>query len=124
MPDESAIVGQLRRLEEELLSPSVSADRAAQLLADEFIEFGSSGNVHGKAQVVAAFCSGTRPVITAANYSAIHLSPESVLLTYHACRHSSPAVLSLRSSLWQRQNGQWRMIFHQGTISESFGNEV
>ena len=43
----AAEVAQLWALEEDLLKPEVrkSADRVGRLLADEFIEFGSSGRV-------------------------------------------------------------------------------
>ena len=44
----------LRRLEEQLLQPETrsSADQLGKLLADEFIEFGSSGRVFDKAKII------------------------------------------------------------------------
>jgi hypothetical protein len=44
----------LRELEEQLMHPSVRAspDQVARLLADEFIEFGSSGRVYNKRQII------------------------------------------------------------------------
>ena len=44
----------LRRLEERLLQPEVrqSAEAVADLLADDFIEFGSSGQVFNKQQII------------------------------------------------------------------------
>lgn len=43
-----------RRLEEQLLQPEVrqSAEAVADLLADDFIEFGSSGQVFNKQQII------------------------------------------------------------------------
>jgi hypothetical protein len=47
-------VALLRGLEEELLKPEVrrSADRLSHLLADEFVEFGSSGRIFDKRQII------------------------------------------------------------------------
>jgi hypothetical protein len=44
----------LRDLEERLLLPSVRAspDEVATLLADEFIEFGSTGRTYDKQQII------------------------------------------------------------------------
>ena len=46
----------LRRLEEELLNPEVrrSPDQVGDLLSDDFVEFGSSGGVFNKQQVIEA----------------------------------------------------------------------
>jgi glyoxylase I family protein len=41
-----------------------------------------------------------------------------VLVTYRAVRFGedgAPAARSRRSSLWRREKGEWRMVFHQGT---------
>ena len=46
-----------RRLEERLLQPEVrqSAEAVADLLADDFIEFGSSGQVFNKQQIISSW---------------------------------------------------------------------
>jgi len=51
MPAEKALALQVRELEESLLQASVrKSDRVAHLLADGFIEFGSSGRIFTKQQ--------------------------------------------------------------------------
>jgi hypothetical protein len=115
-PAAEALEARLRRLEEELFSASARATRCAQLLADEFVEFGGSGRVYGKADVIAALQNETPARISAEDFSVDLLAPGVALVTYRALRHSQPPVHSLRSSIWQRQGEQWRMVFHQGTI--------
>ena len=53
---ESEHADHLRTLEERLLQPDVrrSAQAVASLLADEFVEFGSSGRVFDKTQIITA----------------------------------------------------------------------
>jgi hypothetical protein len=107
----------LRELEERLLQPSVraSADQVAALLADEFIEFGSSGRVYHKQQIIELLQQeqghGRQPTVT--DFSARRLAADVILLTY---RIVEPRTI--RSSIWKLINGQWRMVFHQGTKSE------
>jgi len=50
------------------------------------------------------------------------LSNECILATYKVIKYSElneNMKYSLRSSIWQRLNGKWKMIFHQGTITEN-----
>lgn len=106
----------LQQLEIELLSPSArKSERIAQLLADDFVEIGSSGRVYDKAEVIAALCAEPFSSIVASRFSVRLIAPGTALLRYLACRLSANAAYSLRCSIWQLQNDQWRMLFHQGT---------
>jgi hypothetical protein len=82
----------LRRLEEQLLDGSVraSADQVAALIAEDFVEFGSSGGVYDKAQVVTALpeehLEGP-PVERAAHDFRVRMLAEGVaLVTYRSVR--------------------------------------
>lgn len=116
----------LRSLEEELLEPEVrrSADRVGRLLADEFIEFGSSGNVFDKSQIIEALQHETSDPTTRVRltgFAARPLAPGVVLVTCRTLRSGPNALPSykLRSSIWKLVNGQWQMVFHQGTPGAS-----
>ena len=52
----------LRSLEEQLLQPEIrrSAAKVGDLLADEFVEFGSSGRAFSKSETIEVFTTGTR----------------------------------------------------------------
>ncbi len=48
----------------------------------------------------------------------VHLAPDVVLLTYRGNREfagSDTVTHSLRSSIWRRREGTWRVVFQQGT---------
>jgi hypothetical protein len=120
----------LRRLEERLLDPTVRTSGAdvAHLLADDFLEFGSSGRVFGKPQIVEALRSEPPVQRSLTDFSARSLAPGVVLVTYRASRGNldgQPATTSLRSSIWKRIDGRWQVVFHQGTPAseQSQGNE-
>lgn len=53
-PETEALSRHLRGLEEALLLPDVrKSERLVELLADNFVEFGSSGRIYTKADLVA-----------------------------------------------------------------------
>jgi hypothetical protein len=117
MEDMRELLATLRCLEEELHASSArKSDRVAELLADSFIEFGSSGNAYSKAQIIAALSAEVTTEISATDFSVQSITPDVALLTYRACSHSAHDIISLRSSIWQLKAGQWRMLFHQGTL--------
>lgn len=117
MSAEEALALQLRELEESLLETSVrKSERVNQLLAEGFIEFGSSGRVFTKEQIIAALRTESPVKIAATQFRIELLSPNTALITYRAHRHGEPPVDTLRSSIWQLQHGHWQMIFHQGTL--------
>jgi hypothetical protein len=114
---------QLRHLEEQLFQPEVrsSSERLAALLAEDFVEFGSSGRVFNKKQIMAALAKETPTKRSLTDFEATMLSEDVALVTYRATRRSNggaSTVHTLRSSIWRRSNGQWQMVFHQGTLAK------
>ncbi|MBB4930187.1 ribonuclease HI [Lipingzhangella halophila] len=113
MADDSAfdtvIAGELR-----LLDPEVrrDADAVRALLHEDFREFGASGTRWDRRSVVRATRSDTAERSTAEGLHPVRLGPDAVLLTYTARRARSA---SLRTSVWVRSGGQWRLLHHQGT---------
>ena len=116
----------LRRLEEELLKPEVrhAPDRVGDLLSDDFVEFGSSGNVYNKQQVIEALDEEgpADPTIrlSLVDFIAQGLAPGVILVTYRTIQEGSPGSRResrLRSSIWKLTEGRWQMVFHQGTPS-------
>jgi hypothetical protein len=104
-----------RDLETRLLDPAVRASREAvsRLLAEDFVEFASTGVVYDRAGILAALAAEAiagAPQRRLRDLTVRELSPDAVLVTYRAER-------SLRSSVWRRSGGGWQMLFHQGTPS-------
>jgi hypothetical protein len=109
---------ELKELELSLMNINVSrSNLMVDLLSEDFLEFGSSGAIHTKSDVIASLRAGKPIRISVENLKIRHLSPQSALVTYQACRHADPPVYSLRSSIWQRGPVGWQMLFQQGTVS-------
>jgi hypothetical protein len=110
----------LEDFERQLLVPQVrKSELVFELLAEEFVEFGSSGRQFTKAQVVAALQAEAPIQVTASEFKVQLLSSQVALVTYRAQRHGEPPIHTLRSSIWQQREGQWQMVFHQGTLAAS-----
>jgi len=112
---------ELREREEMHLRPDVRSSREAmcELLAEEFVEFGSSGRIHDRAAVIAALPGQAPFEFRVDAFTARALAPEVALTTYRLSAWSgSPdqARVTLRSSVWVRRAGRWQMVFHQGTV--------
>ncbi|HUW84615.1 MAG TPA: DUF4440 domain-containing protein [Phycisphaerae bacterium] len=120
METQSSLEEQLRVLEERLLQPEVrrSAEALGDLLADEFVEFGSSGRVFSKQDAVEGLPHAPTVRITLSDFKATLLAPGVALATYRAVKHDEPKAEmkhSLRSSIWKLLDGRWQVVFHQGT---------
>ena len=109
----------LEALERRLLAPAVrnSVGEVSALLADEFVEFGSSGAVYTKAEMVAALQMEQSPRADARDFAVRILAPDIALITYRTERRNdgAPPKQSRRSSIWRHLDDRWQMIFHQGT---------
>ncbi len=111
---------QLRRTEEALLDPAVRSDRTrvAELLADDFVEFGSSGRTWTRDQILDLLAGEAPAPIHMMDFECFLLAEDVALVTYRTSRtdaHSGIQISSLRSSIWTKKPGGWRLRFHQGT---------
>ncbi len=111
---------QFYKLENQLLQPEIrkSKDYIDLILADDFIEFGSSGRIYNKRQELEDL--PTSPVYKwiITDFEVKSLSENITLVTYRAATYSNQNERiknSLRSSIWKLNNGKWQMVFHQGT---------
>jgi hypothetical protein len=110
-------------LEQSLLSPSVrrDRDRVAALLADDFVEFGSSGKIWTRDQVLETLGKDEAAAAPSVEDLKCSFISESVaLVTYKTVRKNEEtgrSFITLRSSLWSMQAGFWKLRFHQGTTA-------
>lgn len=117
--DES-IAAHLIRCEQALLDPAVRRDRVQvdALLAEDFVEYGSSGRVWRRREIIDSLATGTYTPPKATQMECVRLAADVALVTYRAMRlnqDSGAHFETLRSSIWIMQQGQWRLRFHQGT---------
>ncbi|HEV2976079.1 MAG TPA: DUF4440 domain-containing protein [Casimicrobiaceae bacterium] len=122
MKEFRSVADELLSLEQRLLKPEVrrSRDAVAPMLADNFAEFGSSGRVYDKEGVIRALKENPSMPATISDFKATNLAPDTVLATYRITRQAlpqEPQSQSLRSSVWQRIDGRWQLVFHQATPS-------
>lgn len=120
MIGDASLLATLQRLEEQLLSASVRRSREAisALLAEDFVEFGSSGQVFDRDAIINAVLSEAAPAhITASGFMMVAATPELAVSRYRASVFDPTGErrLSLRSSVWAQTGGTWRLCFHQGT---------
>ncbi len=122
----------LESLENFLFDPVARRDISAvsNLLAEEFREFGSSGRIYTKLDILAELSTEQPVVITLTDFDCQLLSPTTALVTYRSLssHENRPPTQALRSSVWvlrplpahfrrsgSDEEGVWQMIFHQGS---------
>lgn len=120
MVDQTNLKEHMYTLENTLLKGEVrkSADTLDGLLAGDFIEYSSTGEIYDKENILSRLPSEDDPGITMSNFEMKQLSPTSVLTTFKIFIESKQKY-SLRSSVWVWKNDQWQMTFHQGTLTDS-----
>ncbi len=115
-----------------LFDPAVRRDTAvvADLLTEDFREFGSSGRIYTKLDILAELSTEQPALITLSDFACELIAPTVALVTYKslATYDNRAGALALRSSLWVMKvpdeprygqaaprEGRWQMQFHQGT---------
>ncbi len=117
-------------LEVSLLKPEVrrSAEKISELLADDFVEFGMFGKIYSKQDFVELLPSSENEKFEkyeASDFKAREIAVDTVLLTYKVSidfLKTNEKIWTLRSSIWQKHDDSWQMIFHQGTVIKDTGN--
>ena len=102
------------------------AESMADLLADEFVEFGNSGRMIDRGSAIDVAAAGA-PFHFRIDAFAVHrLAAQVALTTYRLSawpESESAAKITLRSSVWVYRVGRWQMIFYQGTVAKPEGSE-
>jgi len=114
---------EIYNLEMQLLKPEVrtSSEKVADLLSDDFIEFCSSGYIyrHKPNDAIDQCMDTSLYKWDISDFSIKMLSEDIILATYILDKDNGSLAKSnrsLRSSIWKRFGGHWKMIFHQGTL--------
>jgi hypothetical protein len=101
-----------------------SVEITSALLADAFVEFGSSGRVWNKSSIVESMRGKEQhdQEVSVEDFVARELASDVVLVTYTSRRLTAGPPI-LRSSIWKRSDGKWQMIFHQGTPTSGLSGQ-
>ncbi|MNL43015.1 hypothetical protein D3C87_1655050 [compost metagenome] len=111
----------LQELEEQLFKLEIrnSREKLEKLLSPDFYEIGRSGTSYSYGETVASLLAEeSQTAVRGDNYELRMLSDGAALLIYRTTRtaEGSDPLLTLRSSIWRKEaEGNWRMVFHQGT---------
>ncbi|HSI48924.1 MAG TPA: DUF1653 domain-containing protein [Ideonella sp.] len=118
---EAALLATLQALEAELHHPGArcSPARLDQLLHAGFREVGRSGRPYTR-ETVLQFLAGQAhwPDVLAWGHAVQPLGPDTALLTYQSAHRAAGDTLvntTHRSSVWQRTQKGWQLLYHQGT---------
>lgn len=118
--NDHAVFEVLIKLEQSLHSPQLRQNKSQleQLLASNYFEIGSSGNLWIRDEVINRLVIEENINISAHDFKVKKISDEVMLVTYKTTIESTDGTLkAYRSSIWQKNamNEQWQMLFHQGT---------
>ena len=88
------------------------------LLAEDFCEFGSSGRIFDKEiELISVTEHGCDEIqFNIVDFEVIELT-DCLVQARDTAEHKQTGKKSLRSSLWRLENNQWRLFFHQGTLT-------
>jgi hypothetical protein len=122
MTENDSIEEHLKELEQSLLRPEVrkSATAVGVLLADDFKEFVSTGQIYNKAQIIELLQKAPMADSALTDFKALMLAPDVALATFFYSRgatHDRPAAKSIRVYL-KRIDGRWQMVFTKELLSE------
>jgi ribonuclease HI len=101
-------------LEKELLRADVRADlgRTGVLLHPDFTEIGSSGRFWTRDDTMMSLEQNPAETVEIESLGSDRIGENTILFNYRSYGRSGTV---LRTSLWVRDGGQWRLRFHQGT---------
>jgi hypothetical protein len=112
----------IKNLELELLQETTrkSLVRLDQLLDENFLEFASNGEIYSKNDILSRLPNQNYK-FEMSDFKLIILSDVHVLATYKIKRIdliTNESIYSLRSSIWNLKDNEWKMFFHQGTVTK------
>lgn len=109
-------LNQLKRLEESLWVAKTRFDKEYmdKILAVDFFEFGRSGKVYGRQQIIDV--PAQKIDATLKNFKIHQINEEVFLITYVSDYiYNGKIEIASRSSLWIKTPEGWKLRFHQGT---------
>ena len=116
------LIKQIALLEHRLHDPEIrrSPQELGKLLTDDFLEFGASGEVYNKQEIVDLLLSDPGLELEVENEVVNVLAPGVCLITYTSVKKIDTEIYRTnRSSIWKFDNESWKMVFHQGTRIEN-----
>jgi hypothetical protein len=91
-------------------------------ICDEFWEVGASGSIYTKQEVIEILTeryndSHYQDIWETSNFELTKIATDNHLLTYQLVQNK--IRYTRRSTIWRKCNGQWKILYHQGTVIEN-----
>ena len=116
MPAETYSPDFFLSLEKSLFTPG----HPEHLIAENFVEIGSSGKFYGRQDALEALNKDPGRDIEFTALSVLPIAPDVYLFCFRTVEKTEDKIkTALRSSLWKLEKGGWKVIFHQGTPGNS-----
>ena len=121
-PSLASILDELKKREPIFHRPELGTARADyEAMTDpEFWEVGASGRRYAREfcidDLVKRNAQPHEDVWEAKDFHCMRISDNGYLLTYTLVQDRSR--VTRRSTIWRRQDGDWKILYHQGTIVE------
>ena len=120
-PNVSDVLEELRRREPIFHRPEFGTTRADfdNMMDATFCEVGASGRRYSREYVldelVKRHANPIEDAWKARDFQCVEIAPDNYLLTYTLIQG---ARVTRRSTIWRRTSGEWKILYHQGTIVE------
>lgn len=91
-------------------------------MGEDFWEVGASGTVYTKDQVIETLLKRYadphyQDIWEAKDFDIAEIAPNTYLLTYVLIQNKTR--VTRRSTIWHKVDGQWKILYHQGTLIQS-----
>ena len=103
-----------------------SNDFLEKILHADFLEIGASGKTYNKEQAIYLLTRESDFSSAATDFRFFQVAGDVALLTY-TLKTISPGnetQQSVRSSIWKFENDSWKLVYHQGTRTDSFSEPM
>jgi hypothetical protein len=121
MPLQPEDIAELTRLEEAMWTAASRFDAAfqQQRFAPDFLEFGRSGRIYAREQVIETGGGEIKARLPLDGLRIRSLDASTAQVTYNShVAYGAVVEHARRSSIWSRTDNGWVMRFHQGTPYE------
>ncbi|MFH0882161.1 MAG: DUF4440 domain-containing protein [bacterium] len=118
----------IRAIEQRVLLREVrhSREELEKILADDFYEVGTSGQLFDRQMIIDTLVSESRRELIMKEFQATVLAEDVILATYRILRliEDQMKASSRHCSVWKKRDDDWWMVYHQGTLEpKSESNE-
>ncbi|MGE3975724.1 MAG: DUF4440 domain-containing protein [Bdellovibrionales bacterium] len=110
-------IDQLKNLEESLWRSETRFDPnyIENVLATDFFEFGRSGRLYSRAEIIAVSPQEINAQLPLQNFQVHPLDENNALVTYLSEVKYEHLERANRCSIWSKTRDGWKLRFHQGT---------